>query len=332
LKKKVLIVGHGLAGAILAQEFLKQEVDVQVIDASIPHSASSVSAGLINPFIGPKLNLPTDFKVCIEATVSFFAEIEHSFGKKFLHTVQLFRIFTSMKQAALWPLLESSYAGKLLQDVDCEKLGLIAEHGAGITEAWRVDTQELIACLRAQLEAENIFQPISFNEEDWKGWTVIFCEGFRAIENPWFFGLPFAPAQGEVLTIETRHNRNLSNGTWHLPLPCGEKAWVGSTWKHEDLESGPTGAAKEEILRRLGFLRLQYSEVMEHKSGVRSGTIDRNPILGRHWEIPHFMIFNGFGSRGCTTIPYSARKMVELVMNEIPLPRHIDLSRLIKKD
>ena len=328
--KKVLIVGHGLAGAMLAHEFLKQEADVRVIDVGRPHSASSVSAGLINPLIGPKLNLPADFKDCIEATTAFFKEIEQTCGQKFFYPIQLHRVFNSAAQKARWNNLDSPYAEKTLLVEECEEIDLVTEHGAGVTRAWRLDSQELITYLRSQLDAKNLFQPISFNEEEWKGWTVVFCEGFRVQANPWFSDLPFAPAQGEVLTIETGQNLNLSNGTWHLPLPGGENAWVGSTWKHEDLESGPTDEGKKEILRRLTFLNHTACTVAEHKSGVRSGTIDRNPILGRHWEIPHFFIFNGFGSRGCTTIPYYAGRMVDLVMKGKPLPLHVDLHRLRK--
>ena len=327
---KILIVGHGLAGAILAHRFLMRGVVVRVIDACKPNSASSVSAGLINPLIGPKLNLPTDFEECRQATITFFQEIEQKCGQKFMHPIELYRLFNSTTQMRRWDNLDSPYAKKNLSVEECEELGLIAEHGGGVTRAWRVDSQELITYLRTQLDAENLFQPISFNDKDWKGWTVVFCEGFRVQANPWFSDLPFAPAQGEVLTIETTHNLNLSNGIWHLPLTSGEKAWVGSTWKHNELESGPTGEAKKEILCKLTFLKLATSKVAEHKSGVRSGTIDRNPILGRHWEIPDFFIFNGFGSRGCTTIPFYADRMVDLVMKGIPLPLYADLHRFKK--
>ena len=52
--KPVLVVGHGLAGAILAQSLLMRGIRVHCVDAGIKHSASSVAAGLVNPFIGPK--------------------------------------------------------------------------------------------------------------------------------------------------------------------------------------------------------------------------------------------------------------------------------------
>jgi glycine/D-amino acid oxidase-like deaminating enzyme len=74
--KPVLVVGHGLAGAILAQSLLMRGIMVHCVDARIKHSASSVAAGLINPFIGPKLNTPEQFNECMKANLAFFQNWE----------------------------------------------------------------------------------------------------------------------------------------------------------------------------------------------------------------------------------------------------------------
>ncbi|MEC7802196.1 MAG: hypothetical protein VX467_03390, partial [Verrucomicrobiota bacterium] len=59
--KSVLVVGHGLAGAILTQTLRLRGVSVACLDGGLIHSASKVAAGLINPYIGPKFNIPIDF-------------------------------------------------------------------------------------------------------------------------------------------------------------------------------------------------------------------------------------------------------------------------------
>ena len=56
--KEFLIVGHGLAGAVLAHQLLNRNQKVTVMDGNLAHSASGVSVGLVNPLIGPKLNPP----------------------------------------------------------------------------------------------------------------------------------------------------------------------------------------------------------------------------------------------------------------------------------
>jgi flavin-dependent dehydrogenase len=82
---KFLIVGHGLAGAVLAHTLIKKKQDVSVMDTNLGHSASSVSVGLVNPLIGPKLNLPKKMIECLQINQKFFAHYEKKLGSKFLH-------------------------------------------------------------------------------------------------------------------------------------------------------------------------------------------------------------------------------------------------------
>ena len=123
---------------------------------------------------------------------------------------------------------------------------------------------------------------------------VVFCEGFRVIENPLFKHLPFAPARGEVLRIQSKLDDSLSNGAWHLPCN-GEEALVGSTWDHQELMCGPTEIGKSEIFQSCNYYDLSRQPLLEHLSGVRSGTKDRNPIMGLHPKLPNRYLFNGFG-------------------------------------
>ena len=80
LKQKFVIVGHGLAGAVLSQLLNEMAHQVVVLDAEMKDSASRVSAGLINPFIGPKLNIPEDFSLCMSENQKFFKKTGHFRG------------------------------------------------------------------------------------------------------------------------------------------------------------------------------------------------------------------------------------------------------------
>ena len=121
-----------------------------------------------------------------------------------------------------------------------------------------------------------------------------------------------------------------ANGTWHMPDGNKGLARVGSTWRHEDLESGPSQRARDEIFKRLQFIpSLQNASINSHLSGVRSGTKDRNPIIGRHPKIKNYYLFNGFGSRGCSTIPLAAHEFANFITQGIPLPQHKNLSRFL---
>ena len=73
----------------------------------------------------------------------------------------------------------------------------------------------------------------------------------------------------------------MSNGSWYLPdgLGC---ALIGSTWDHENILSGPTKEGKKEIIEKCNFIKIEEEQIEEGFSGVRSGTRDRNPIIGVH--------------------------------------------------
>ena len=70
-KESLLIVGHGLAGAFLAQTFIDRGKQVDVMDGNFPYHSSKVAAGLVNPLIGPKLNPPDQIKKCLLAIQAF---------------------------------------------------------------------------------------------------------------------------------------------------------------------------------------------------------------------------------------------------------------------
>ena len=326
----ILIVGHGLAGAILAHSLLKCGQNVRVIDSCSPHSATQVSAGLINPFIGPKLNIPTDFDECMDANLSFYQMIEKLAEKKFLQPIDLFRVFLAVTQKDRWNALSSPYKKKTISSGQCSGSGLLATYGAGVTKAWKFDSQGFINFSKKSLSSQDRFQEASFDPKRWGDHLVIFCEGYRVIKNQWFNMLPFAPAQGDVLSIKSSNSFHTSNGTWHIPDGNKGLARVGSTWRHEDLESGPSQPARDEIFKRLQFIpSIQNASINSHLSGVRSGTKDRNPIIGRHPKIKNYHVFNGFGSRGCSTIPLAADEFTSFITQGIPLPQHKNLLRFL---
>lgn len=331
LSKKFVIVGHGLAGSVLAHTLIKHKQQVVVIEADMPHSATQVSAGLINPFIGPKLNIPEDFVPCIRECKSFFAKMEARSSMKFLESIQLYRVFQTQEQKNKWNKLNEMFRIKLLSQSECLKLGINSKFGAGINSAWKLNSQNFISYSKKYLRDKKRFSAELFDARKWKDYQVVFCEGFRATQNPWFKDLPFSPAQGEVTKVRSTYPIDATNGTWHLSERHNGHAIIGSTWKHEDIESGPNPSVRDKILSRLTFLPdLKMAETLDHQSGVRSGTRDRHPILGTHPEIKNYHIFNGFGSRGCTTIALSAKEMTALLIHGTPLPIYKDLIRFYK--
>lgn len=328
----VLIVGHGLSGAVLSHTLLDQGLDVSCIDAQIDYSASLVGAGLINPFIGPKLNLPEDLDTCLAANEVFFRKWGKKSGLNIYKSEYLTRIFKNEKQALKWPLLEqqnssSRFAISFISNDELKNLGITASFGAGRTKTYRLNIQQFLKLSKEELSSQGRFEQNSFTEIDGNQWDiVIFAEGYNVIKNFFFNWLPFEPAQGEVLEFTGPKFPASSNGTWFLPQ-SENNFKSGSTWEHQNINSGPTDKGRNAIYKNLDFMPIaQYKEI-DHISGIRSGSIDRNPIVGQHPEIKKYFIFNGFGSRGSTTIKRTADFLTNFITRNIPLPAKIDLQR-----
>ena len=328
-----IIVGHGLAGAVLAHRLLGRGKKVKVLDSEFPHSASEVSVGLVNPLIGPKLNPPEKILECLEENTRFFPEFEQAWGKSFYGPLLLHRIFISEKQKNRWFELKQDskyveFLGDFLHSEKCASIQIQAPFGAGITKrAFQLDVAGFLTASRKHLEIIGAWCTSSYREDEWTEKNkIIFCEGFRVQENQLFNHLPFAPARGETLRIKKGNDRPISNGSWYLPYGS-EQAIIGSTWDHENLLCGPTNEGEKEILKNCDFVPVQSQQIEAKKSGVRSGTRDRNPILGVHKKCKNRFLFNGFGSRGTSTIPYYSKWMADFVLGNHPLPPQVNLSR-----
>ncbi|MBT4665014.1 MAG: FAD-dependent oxidoreductase, partial [Opitutae bacterium] len=185
---------------------------------------------------------------------------------------------------------------------------------------------------RRHFSESGLFYPETFDPQDAPtGLRIVFCEGFRVKDNPWFSALPFAPVRGEILEMADARTEFLNGGTWFLPQGSG-KALAGSTFDWDDLESGPTDAGTTRILEGLSYLNDPKPSVTGRRSGVRPGTRDRMPIMGTHPANPSISIFNGFGSRGGTLIPLCAELFAESLLEGNPLPEELDLRRFPEAD
>jgi glycine/D-amino acid oxidase-like deaminating enzyme len=71
-------------------------------------------------------------------------------------------------------------------------------------------------------------------------------------------------------------------------------------------------------------------EVIQHKYGIRPATTDRKPFLGKHPEHQSVYIFNGFGAKGVSLIPYFGQMMSDYIIESKPLFKEVDISRYFK--
>jgi glycine/D-amino acid oxidase-like deaminating enzyme len=159
----------------------------------------------------------------------------------------------------------------------------------------------------------------------------IFCEGYQAQNNPWFEWLPFQPAKGEILTIESRQipaTHIVNRGNWLIPV-SDNRFRTGATnqWQFTDDLPSQSGRDTVEAGLRVLFTETPGYQVIDHKAGIRPATRDKKPFIGLHPQFRQLGIFNGFGARGSLMIPYYARLFSRSLAANDRLPETVDIQR-----
>ena len=332
-ESEFLIVGHGLAGALMTDALERHGQKPIVADALLEHAASPAAAGIMNPVIGPSLNSPWRAYDCLKKAKETYRRLEEDWDEYFFRELRMLRIFQDEKMIRRWndKLLQeetAQFLGRLWSKEELKEIGVDGSLGAGeVMKTGALDVMTLVRASREHLKTEGRYLQKAVHPMDrtWNGRTI-FCEGFRVVNNPWFKELPFAPAKGEVLELEDTRKEFLNGGTWFIP---GDKdtALAGSTYEWKNLESGPTREGADEILNGLNYLSEPTPVIRGQRSGVRPATRDRMPIVGAHPIEEKMLIFNGFGSRGSSLIPLCAELFASHLIEGKELPEAIDLQR-----
>jgi len=336
-KCDLLIVGAGLAGSMLAWRLRQAGCDAMLISDPIIPSASRAAAGLINPVTGQRLVLQENIEALLESAHAFYHEIESRFGITILHQRQMLRLFRNDKERSAWEKRKANpkyrpYLDDRLQSTD----GFI-QHKTGY-----LDTNMLLDTLYGAFRSSDALIESSFDYADldidkdsvrWRNLEakrIVFCEGWRGQSNPWFAYLPFQPAKGEILTLESSHlpERIINRGKWLLPTGKN-RCKLGATYGWNNLNEVPSDAARDELLAALPLLDDSSGEakVINHVAGIRPGTLDKHPFIGFHPRQPGLAIFNGFGSKGSLLIPWYAEQFAKHLLAEKPLPSEADIAR-----
>jgi glycine/D-amino acid oxidase-like deaminating enzyme len=161
--------------------------------------------------------------------------------------------------------------------------------------------------------------------------ALVFCEGYRMRENPWFNFLPLQPDKGEFLQLHSDRTlcRHIINGA-HMLIPLGGGRYrFGATHEHGIVDHHPTEEARQKLQAGLQALLEQHDQIrIEGQSaGVRPATSDRQPFIGQHPYYPALHLFNGFGARGALSIPWFAEQFSAHLLHGQPLPEEADLQR-----
>ena len=352
-RKHFVIVGGGLAGTFMAVRLLQAKQTVSLIDDKAPQSASRVAAGLFNIITGRFGAKSWMGETLLAKVRTFLARPEFEGAQQFVFDTEIYRPFKTIEEYNKWQartvdpgfshlirLQEEVYRPDLIHNpiggiwiLPCGWIDL-----AGFIN-WMLDwliQQDGFQYFHTQLAYDQLdvhARLLNVDGAQIKFDEVIFCEGYRINQNPWFPRLRIIPNKGETLLIESEAIPSdfvISKKIYLIPVG-NQQFVVGSTYYNHFIDILPSEKGKAEICTHLEkAIKVPY-RILEHKAGIRPTTPDRKPLMGTHKELEHLHVFTGFGTKGVLLAPYFSEKMSDFILDKTNvLPKEVDWRRFKK--
>ncbi len=340
--KRILIVGQGIAGTVLAATLQSKGAQVEVWEANHGDSASQVAAGVINPVTGKRYVKTWMLEELYPFAKQFYEKIAQKLGISIWHERAIVRLLSSIKEENDWasrchlPAYEA-YIKESKTALGWQGLVQPNFFYGQLSGVAQVDFKPLLAAFRLFLQEKGAFHLRNFDyntiETEIANFDlVVFCEGYRGQQNPFFSHLPWKLAKGEALIIKLQHPlealpTELLKKTMTLVPLADCTYWVGATneWNFEN--SLPTESFKQLIVNELEQILDTPFEIIAHHAAIRPTVEDHRPFIGIHPENPKIGIFNGLGTKGALLAPYWAAHFAEHIINGSQLDALVDIKR-----
>lgn len=342
-----LIVGQGIAGTLLSYFLLKANQNVLVIDNFHQNAASKAAAGIINPITGRHYLKSWKIDELLPFAKQTYQELGNLLQTRFYYERNVIRTFANAKEENDWLThsIAPGYAPYIADraDIGNYKNKTTPAFGYGeVLQGAQVDLPLLISQFRNFLISENRlieeafdfeqlhFEPLHLHYKNIIADTIIFCEGAKARENPYFNYLPLQGDKGEALIVQipgAGFEKILKQNIFIVPLQKDDLYWVGATYHRHFDNDLPSEAGKSYLLKHLQHLLTVPFEVVDHRAAVRPTVRDRRPLLGLHPQFPQLAIFNGLGTKGSSLAPFWARHFTQFLLDRLLLDASVGIQR-----
>mgnify|MGYP002652033565 CR=1 FL=1 len=343
-KVKYLIVGQGIAGSLLAVELIRSGSEVHVINYETENTSSNKAAGIYNPITGRKMVKTWLADSLFPNLEPYYKQLELELEAKFLHSKTIYRPFYSNEELNDWAgkAAELSYK-PYIKEICTSPSGIVGVQdpygGLFLNYSGYVDIPTLTISIRKALIDKGSytnelfdFEQLKINSQvsykDFGADHVLFCDGPRVGENPYWNYLPFRPVKGEILEIDTSLPTDTIVNRGVFVLPKKGHFSVGSTYDHDNLDYVPSMKGIKNLKDRLRKLYQGDYTVVSESAGVRPATFDRRPFIGSHPNQHRVGLFNGFGTKGVSLVPYFAGQYVNYLKRGGELLAEVDVIRV----
>ncbi len=343
-KKHSLIVGLGLAGMAYAEQLRQNNLSFQIIDDNANQSSSRVAAGVYNTVILKRFSITWNGLEFYSYAMPFYEKLERTLSASFLKPNSIKKIFTSSFDQNQWlSASDRPHLKKLLEPEIHPNENASVKSPFGISymkETGRVDTKTLLDTFISSLDATQL----SFSDFDYQKLIVsknhiqygeleashiVFCEGYRMIENPFFNYLPLEGSKGEFLIIKAPNLKSheiLKGPIFITPLE-NDMYWAGATFDWRDKNPSPTKENKNWLEKKVKQMISCKFEIVKHIAQIRPTVIDRRPLLGSHPIYPNIHIINGLGTKGVLNAPLLSHWLLNYIEKGTPLNSEANINR-----
>jgi len=343
-KVDIIVVGQGIAGSLLAYELIEAHQSVAIIDVNLKASATRVAAGLINP-VGMKRCIPShNAHKYLPIAIERYRQIEQKLNANFIHVKPILRLFANQEVKHDWQIKFSNtnmykYITKFKECNTYPFLNDIAG-SAEVYPSAHIDLPTFLDKSREYFKSQcflleerfdfSKFDPKQGIYKSLKSDRIIFCEGFRVKDNPYFKPLPLSPTKGEVMTIHIPSmvcfDKIISKGVYILPLG-NHKYLAGATYNHTDLTDDLTFEGQSFLRDKISDILTVEYEVISSVAGVRPTVKDRKTLIGLHPKYHKIGIFNGLGTRGALQGPLLSSEFSAVLVGNKKNTQNIDNQR-----
>jgi glycine/D-amino acid oxidase-like deaminating enzyme len=103
--------------------------------------------------------------------------------------------------------------------------------------------------------------------------------------------------------------------------------WTGGAYNRHFTDDTPSPDFLELWKNKLDEMLIAPYTITNHLAAVRLASKDRKPIIGSHETHSEIVLFNGFGTKGASLIPYFSEHLIDHMENGTALNELVDIKR-----